>query len=226
MTVEPVIEARNLHRHYRVGPATVRALDGVDLDVAPGEFLAVVGVSGSGKSTLLHLVGALDTPDGGTLRVAHRDLDKLSEKERAAFRGREVGFIFQAFHLVPSLTASANVAAALTFRGIYGSERQRRTLEALQRVGLESRATHRPSQLSGGEQQRVAIARAMVNRPAILLADEPTGNLDRSNALEVVRLLRELNDTDRTTVLLVTHDEEMASRVAHRMVRLRDGTLS
>ena len=225
MTASPLIEARGLHRHYSVGPSVVRALDGVDLDVRPGELLAVVGVSGSGKSTLLHLVGALDTPDGGSLRVAGRDLGGLSPKERALFRRSEVGFVFQSFHLVPSLTASGNVAAAVTFQGVYGPERTRRTAEALGRVGLAGRATHRPSQLSGGEQQRVAIARAIVNRPKILLADEPTGNLDRSNADEIVALLRGLNEVDGTTVLLVTHDEETAASVADRVVRLRDGKL-
>jgi putative ABC transport system ATP-binding protein len=221
-----VIEARGLRRHYRVGPATVRALDGVDLDVPAGEFLAVVGVSGSGKSTLLHLLGALDTPDDGTLKVAGHDLSKLGSKERALFRRGSVGFVFQSFQLVPSLTAAGNVAAALTFQGVYGTERRRRTTEALARVGLEPRASHRPSQLSGGEQQRAAIARAIVNRPKILLADEPTGNLDRANASETIRLLRGLNEADGTTVVLVTHDEEGARAVAHRVLRLRDGRLA
>lgn len=221
-----MIEARGLRRHYRVGPATVRALDGVDLDVPAGEFLAVVGVSGSGKSTLLHLLGALDTPDDGTLRVAGHDLSKLESKQRALFRRGSVGFVFQSFQLVPSLTAAGNIAAALTFQGVYGKERAQRTAEALARVGLEPRASHRPSQLSGGEQQRVAIARAIVNRPKILLADEPTGNLDRANASETIRLLRELNQTDGTTVVLVTHDEESARAVAHRVLRLRDGRLA
>ncbi len=220
-----MIEARGLRRHYRVGPATVRALDGVDLDVPAGEFLAVVGVSGSGKSTLLHLLGALDTPDEGMLTVAGHDLSKLGSKERALFRRGSVGFVFQSFHLVPSLTAAGNIAAALTFQGVYGKERAQRTAAALDRVGLEPRASHRPSQLSGGEQQRVAIARAIVNRPKILLADEPTGNLDRANASETIRLLRELNESDGTTIVLVTHDEENARAVAHRVLRLRDGRL-
>jgi putative ABC transport system ATP-binding protein len=226
MTAPALIEARELRRHYRIGPSVVRALDGVDLDVRTGEFVAVVGVSGSGKSTLLHLVGALDTPDGGALRVAGRDLGTLSAKERALFRRSEVGFVFQSFHLVPSLTASGNVAAALTFQGVYGAERAHRTGEALDRVGLAGRATHRPSQLSGGEQQRVAIARAIVNRPKIVLADEPTGNLDRSNATEIVGLLRGLNEADGTTVVLVTHDEEMACAASDRVLRLRDGRLA
>ena len=219
---QPLIEARCLTRVHRTGPAEVRSLDGVDLDVAAGDYVAVVGVSGSGKSTLLHLLGALDTPTSGTLRVAGRELGSLDARARAMYRRETVGFVFQSFHLVPSLTAEQNVALALTFQGVYGAERARRASEALERVGLGSRAGHRPGQLSGGEQQRVAIARALVHHPPLLLADEPTGNLDRKNAEDVLAALREARAAG-ATVVAVTHDEATARREASRVVRLSDG---
>jgi putative ABC transport system ATP-binding protein len=222
---EPLVEIAALSRWHRVGAAEVRAVDGVDLTIARGEFLAVVGVSGSGKSTLLHLLGGLDTPTAGSIRVADRTLGALSAYERALYRRRTVGFVFQAFHLVPSMTAAGNVALALTFQGTYGADRRQRSAAALQRVGLANRAGHRPGQLSGGEQQRVALARAIVHQPQLLLADEPTGNLDRHNAAEVLALMRSINREQGTTVVLVTHDEESAARIADRVVRLRDGRL-
>jgi putative ABC transport system ATP-binding protein len=224
-SLEPLVEIAGLSRCYRAGGADVRALDGIDLAVPPGQFLAVVGVSGSGKSTLLHLVGALDTPTAGTVRVAGRLLGALSPYARALYRRTTVGFVFQAFHLVPSMTAEANVALALTFQGTYGAERRRRAAEALRQVGLAHRARHRPGQLSGGEQQRVALARALVHRPPLVLADEPTGNLDRHTAAEVLGLLHQASREQGTTVILVTHDEEGAARHADRVVRLRDGHL-
>jgi putative ABC transport system ATP-binding protein len=188
----------------------VQALAGVDLQVRRGEFLAVLGVSGSGKSTLLHLLGGLDTPTGGSVRVDRRDLAGLNAYQRAIYRRTTVGFVFQSYYLVPSLTAEENVALALTFQGTVGAERSHRAAEAIARVGLERRAGHRPSQLSGGEQQRVAIARAIVHRPPLLLADEPTGNLDSAMG---------------ATVVVVTHDEEIVRHAADRMVYLRDGQL-
>jgi putative ABC transport system ATP-binding protein len=225
VALEPLVEIAGLCRFHRVGAAEVRAVDGVDLTIVRGEFLAVVGVSGSGKSTLLHLLGGLDTPTAGSIRVAGRALGALTAYERAVYRRRTVGFVFQAFHLVPSMTAAANVALALTLQGTYGADRRQRTAEALQRVGLANRAGHRPGQLSGGEQQRVALARAIVHQPPLLLADEPTGNLDRHNAAEVLGLMRTINREQGATVVLVTHDEESAARVADRVVRLRDGRL-
>jgi putative ABC transport system ATP-binding protein len=219
-------EVRGLSRSYRVGPFDVRALQNVELDVRRGEMLAVVGVSGSGKSTLLHLLGGLDTPDAGTIRVDGRELSGLTSYERALYRRTVVGFVFQAFHLVPSMTAEANVALALTLQGIYGAERKRLGAEALRRVGLGERAGHRPGQLSGGEQQRVALARAIAHRPPLLLADEPTGNLDHATGAEVVALLQEIRAESGTTVVVVTHDEETARRVADRVVRLRDGRVA
>ena len=223
---ETFVEARGLCRKYRVGPSTVHALDGLDLDVRRGEVLAVLGVSGSGKSTLLHLLGGLDTPTAGRVLVDGRDLATFTSRERTVYRRTVVGFVFQSYYLVPSLTAAENIALALTFQGAVGAERRRQAAEALRRVGLEARAGHRPSQLSGGEQQRVALARAIVHTPPLLLADEPTGNLDRSTAEDVMALVREIHHDLGTTVVLVTHDQEMASRVADRIVHLRDGRLA
>ena len=185
----PFVQARGLVREYRVGPSIVRALDKIDLQVARGEFLAILGVSGSGKSTLLHLLGGLDTPTAGSVLVDGHDLAKLSPYQRAIYRRTMVGLVFQSYYLVPSLTARDNLALALTFQGTFGAERARLADEAIRLVGLSHRAGHRPDQLSGGEQQRVAIARAIVHQPPLLLADEPTGNLDRATAAEVVALL-------------------------------------
>jgi ABC-type lipoprotein export system ATPase subunit len=220
---EPFLFARSLVREYRMGPTTIRALDGVDLEAKRGEFLAVLGVSGSGKSTLLHLLGGLDTPTAGKVVVGGHDLAAMSPRQRALYRRFRVGFVFQSYYLVPSLTAEENVALALTFQGVFGREARRRAAEALERVGLGRRASHRPSQLSGGEQQRVAIARAIVHQPPLLLADEPTGNLDRATAASVAAVLNDIHRDLGTTVLIVTHDEELASATAQRVVRLRDG---
>jgi len=223
--VETLVETRDLARRYQVGPCTVRALEGLNLVVKREEFLAVVGVSGSGKSTLLHLLGGLDTPTSGSVCVEGRDLASFSSCERTIYRRTMVGFVFQSYYLVPSLTAEENVALALTFQGTFGREQRQRAAEAIRRVGLEQRARHRPNQLSGGEQQRVAIARAIVHAPPLLLADEPTGNLDHSTAEEMMSLVRRIHADLGTTVVMVTHDEEMASRAADRVVRLRDGRL-
>jgi ABC-type lipoprotein export system ATPase subunit len=219
------IETRGLCRRYRVGSAEIRALQEVNLQVEQGQFVAVLGVSGSGKSTLLHILGGLDTPDAGAVWVQQQELTAMDRHQRTLYRRSNVGFIFQSYYLVASQTAMENVALALTFQAVYGSERADRASEALQRVGLTQRAAHRPTELSGGEQQRVAIARAIVHRPPLLLADEPTGNLDRATAAEVVSLLREIHSQLGTTVVMVTHDEEMAQRVADRILRLRDGQL-
>ncbi len=220
------IEIRELTRQYRVGPSTIHALDNIELCVKRGEFLAVVGVSGSGKSTLLHVLGALDTPTSGNVQVDGRDLATFRSRERTAYRRTMVGFVFQSYHLVPSLTAEENVALALTFQGTFGKARQARASEAIDRVGLADRARHRPNQLSGGEQQRVAIARAIVHDPPLLLADEPTGNLDHATAEEMMSLVRRIHRDLGATVVMVTHDEEMARQTADRIVRLRDGRLA
>jgi len=222
---ETLIVARDLAREYRVGSSTVRALDRLNLTVRRGEFLAVVGVSGSGKSTLLHLLGGLDTPTSGSVCVEGRDLASLRKSERTIYRRTTVGFVFQSYYLVSSMTAEENVALALTFQGAVGPTRRSKAAEAIRRVNLEHRMRHRPNQLSGGEQQRVAIARAIVHAPPLLLADEPTGNLDRATAGEMMALVRRIHEELGTTVVMVTHDEETAAQAADRMVRLRDGRL-
>lgn len=219
------VAVRGLIRTYRIGGSEVQALKGLDLEVARGEFLAVVGVSGSGKSTLLHLLGGLDTPTAGEVVVAGRALDKMNSYERSRFRREIVGFVFQAFYLVPRLTAEANIRLALTFQGTYGGQRSRLAAEALAKVGLAHRAKHRPGQLSAGEQQRVAMARAIVHRPRLLLADEPTGNLDQQTAEGLLDLTRRLQAESGMTVIMATHDEELVTRYCDRKVRMRDGQL-
>jgi putative ABC transport system ATP-binding protein len=221
----PVVEARGVTKVYRLDGVEVRALDGVDLEVAPGDSLAVMGPSGSGKSTLLGLLGGLDRPTSGTLRFDGRDVTGLSEDELAAVRNRVVGFVFQSFQLLPRTAAVANAGLPLVYRGLGRSERRRLATDALTAVGLAHRLQHRPSQLSGGEQQRVAIARALVTEPAMLLADEPTGNLDSRSGEEVLELLARLHDERGVAVVVVTHDPGVAARF-RRKVTLHDGRLS
>jgi putative ABC transport system ATP-binding protein len=222
--VASVIEMRGIGKIYRSGRLEVEALQGVDLDVVPGDFLAIVGPSGSGKSTLMHLLGCLDRPTSGTYRLAGTDVAGLSDDELARVRNRTIGFVFQSFNLLPRTTALENVAMPLLYAGIGRSERLERARDALARLGLEDRLSHEPSELSGGQQQRVAIARALVTRPAIILADEPTGNLDSASGADVLELLHELNDTG-TTIVLITHDSDVAV-AAKRSVRVRDGRLA
>jgi putative ABC transport system ATP-binding protein len=214
----PVLEIRDLAKRY---PGGVDALRGVALMVEEGELLAVVGPSGSGKSTLLHIMGTLDRPTTGTVRVAGHDVATLSDRRLAALRARHVGFVFQQFFLVEGMSAADNVGHGLLYSGVPASERRRRAAEQLRRVGLGHRIGHRPTQLSGGERQRVAIARALVGRPSIVFADEPTGNLDTASGAQIVSLLRELN-ADGTTIVVITHDLELAASLPRR-VHLRDG---
>jgi putative ABC transport system ATP-binding protein len=206
---------------YRVGEVDVHALRGVDLDVQPGEFLSIVGPSGSGKSTLFHIVGGLTPPTSGTIRIAGRDLLGMSDAERTDLRKHTVGFVFQKYNLLPTLTARGNIEIARDIAGERGPLDPHFT-DILKLLGIENRLEHKPRALSGGEQQRVAIARALVNHPAILLADEPTGNLDSENSNAVLGLLRNLNERVGQTILMITHNPEAAS-YGHRTVRMRDG---
>jgi putative ABC transport system ATP-binding protein len=218
---EPIISIRGLRKTYRVGEVDVHALRGVDLDVQPGEFVAIVGPSGSGKSTLFHIVGGLTPPTSGTIDIGGRDLLGMSEAERTELRKNSVGFVFQKYNLLPTLTARDNIEIARDIAHKIGPL-DPEFLEVLKLLGIESRLDHKPRALSGGEQQRVAIARAIVNRPAILLADEPTGNLDTENSNAVLALLRDLNERLGQTILMITHNPEAAS-YGHRIVRMRDG---
>lgn len=216
--VAPVIELSGVTRSY---PGGVTAVRSVDLAVEYGELVAIVGPSGSGKSTMLHLIGTLDRPSHGTVRIDGHDVATLSDRQLSALRARRIGFVFQQFHLAPGRNAVANVADGLLYGGVPKKEREWRAEAALVRVGLGDRLTHRPDQLSGGERQRVAIARAVAGDPAVLLADEPTGNLDSVSGAGVVELLRELNASG-TTVLVITHDHEIADSLP-RQVPMRDG---
>lgn len=221
---EPVVRAERVTREYRVGGEVVRAVDRVTLDVHRGEFLAVTGPSGSGKSTLLHLLGGVDTPTSGRILLGDRDVGRLGERERERLRLRRVGLVFQRFYLLPALTARENVELPMAEAGRGRDERRRRAEELLARVGLGDRVEHRPPQLSGGQRQRVAVARALANEPALVLADEPTGELDRDTSRGILTLFRELVRERETTLVVGTHDEELAGG-ADRRVRLVDGRL-
>lgn len=221
--LEPLLSARNLARVYRVGAQTVDALRGVNLDIHAGDFIAIAGPSGSGKSTLLHLLGLIDSPSGGELRVRGRPAHALGLERRASLRLRTLGFVFQAFNLLQMLTAQQNVEIALALAGVGRSERRARARRLLESVGLGQRLNHRPVQLSGGERQRVAIARALANNPGIVLADEPTGNLDSRTGKEIVDLLQQLNAAGQT-IVMVTHNMEIA-RHAQRLFLMRDGQI-
>jgi putative ABC transport system ATP-binding protein len=218
-----VIALRDVRREYRLGSGTVQAVRGVSFDVAAGEWAAVVGPSGCGKSTLLHLLGAIDRPTSGTVRLNDRDVGAMSDREATGFRLRNVGFVFQRFYLMPTLGARENVELPMAEAGMSRRERADRAQELLSYVGLAQRGDHRPAQLSGGEQQRVAIARALANRPALLLADEPTGELDARTGAEIIELLGRLN-ADGTTIMVVTHDATLAS-AARRVIQMRDGVV-
>lgn len=217
------IRLQNVVKEWTSGNATVRALRGVSLEVNQGERLVLLGKSGSGKSTLLHLLAGLDQPTSGQVEVEGAELTRMSEAELAHYRLRSVGMIFQSFHLVPWRNAVDNVELPLIFAGLSPRDRRARAEQALESVGLGHRLTHRPAEMSGGEQQRVAIARALVNRPSLLLADEPTGNLDSDNAAVIVDLIDRHLRQEKATLVLVTHDEELARRFADRTLRLRDG---
>ncbi len=219
-----LIELKRIQRTFTLGDSEVHALRDLDLNIEAGEYVAVMGPSGSGKSTLLNLLGLLDRPNAGAYLLEGRDVTTLNPEEQARVRSERIGFVFQSFHLVPRLTAAENIALPMMLAGIPPAERQRRVAQALREFGLEDRATHRPDQLSGGQRQRVAIARATVMRPAVILADEPTGNLDRATGEEVVRLLEALN-RQGVTLIVVTHDQTMGAR-ARRQINMLDGAVA
>jgi putative ABC transport system ATP-binding protein len=220
---EAQIELTGIERVFRLGDSEVHALRQIDLSIAAGEYAAVMGPSGSGKSTLLNVLGLLDSPDAGRYRLEGRDVTTLSPDEQAAVRSRRIGFVFQSFHLVPRLTAAENIALPMVLAGIAARERAARTERALSDFGLADRAKHRPNELSGGQRQRGAIARATIMRPALILADEPTGNLDRATGDEVIRLLESLNEQG-VTLIVVTHDASVGGR-ARRRIAMEDGVI-
>jgi putative ABC transport system ATP-binding protein len=218
----PQLKLESVTKEYTLGKSIVRALRGLDLSVSKGEIVAVMGPSGSGKSTLLHILGALDTPTDGSAQIEETDLAALKERQLARLRGKKIGFVFQTFNLSQTLSAQMNVELPMIFQGVHKAERAKRARVLLEKVGLGDRVRHRPGELSGGERQRVAIARALANDPEIILADEPTGNLDTESGQPILEMLRRLSKEDGKTVILVTHDPEAAA-IADRIVRLRDG---
>lgn len=222
MAENTVIRLRNVSKHYEMGESVVKAVDGVSIEIAQGDFVAIMGPSGSGKSTMMNLVGSLDLATAGDIVLDNLDIEHLHESELAQIRGRKIGFIFQSFNLIPTLTALENVALPLMFQGIEQHEREQRAFELLRLVGLADRADHTPSQLSGGQQQRVAIARALANEPEVILADEPTGNLDTKTGEQVMRILEDLH-TRGKTIILVTHNKHLAESHAQLIYYLKDG---
>jgi putative ABC transport system ATP-binding protein len=221
----PTIRIVDLCRYYQMGEALIRAVDGVSLQIKPGEFVALLGSSGSGKSSLLNLIAGLDRPTSGAVIVEDRDLAQLSREELAKHRLRTVGMVFQSFNLVSRMTLAENVDLPLRFAEVDRGQRLALTRRALERVGLGARMTHRPSELSGGEQQRAALARALINQPKLLLADEPTGNLDSHTGTEIMNFIREFNQSLGMTIVMVTHERALAERYARRMILLADGKL-
>jgi putative ABC transport system ATP-binding protein len=223
MAETSVISLRNIKRDFQLGAQTVHVLKGIDLDIQKGEYVALMGPSGSGKSTLMNLLGCLDTPTSGSYTLAGRDVSQMDDNDLAEVRNKEIGFVFQTFNLIPRQTAVQNVALPLVYAGRSKEDRVQRAEEVLGQVGLEDRMDHRPNQLSGGQRQRVAIARALVNHPSMILADEPTGNLDSTTSVEIMKLFDAIHASGNTLVV-VTHEEEIAQH-AHRIIRLRDGQI-
>ncbi len=219
-----MIETQDLKKRYRMGDVDVSALNGVDLRVETGEFMSIMGPSGSGKTTLLNLIGALDRPTEGKVRIKGTDISRLNDDELAELRNREIGFVFQFFNLVARMSALKNVEMPMAFAGVSQDERKRRATELLESVGLGDRIDHRPTELSGGEQQRVAIARALVNNPSVVLCDEPTGNVDSKTGKEVMEILRKLNREQQQTFVIVTHDPLVAESV-DRIAHMQDGVI-
>ena len=220
---EFVIDLKNIIRNFQLGSQTVHVLKGIDLTIKKGEYVALMGPSGSGKSTLMNLLGCLDTPTSGSYMIANRDVSKMNDNQLADVRNKEIGFVFQTFNLIPRQTALQNVALPLVYAGEKKEKRISRAKKVLDEVGLSDRITHKPNQLSGGQRQRVAIARALVNSPSIILADEPTGNLDSSTSNEIMKLFEEIHKNGNT-LIIVTHEEEIAQH-ANRIIRLKDGEI-
>ena len=218
-----LIHIENMKKIYNPGENEVRALDGIDLDIEKGDLVAIVGHSGSGKSTLMNMLGCLDTPTSGKYVLDGQDVASMTDNQLADVRNKEIGFIFQGFNLISNLDAVGNVELPLVYRGVSKNERKQLAMEALKSVGLEDRMTHKPNEMSGGQQQRVAVARAVAAKPPIILADEPTGNLDTKSTQEIMEILKELHRSGRT-VIIITHDEEIASQ-AHRVLRILDGRI-
>jgi putative ABC transport system ATP-binding protein len=225
-TNQPALQTAEVTRHYLMGEATIRAVDGVTLEIARGEFVALLGTSGSGKSTLLNLLAGLDRPTGGSILAYGRNLAEMSGDELAKYRSLTVGMVFQSFNLLPRMTLEENVELPLRLAEVERGDRAGRVHEALKQVGLAARLAHRPAELSGGEQQRASLARALVNRPTILLADEPTGNLDSRTGEEIMNFIQQFNKELGMTVIMVTHEARLADRYAARQFHLRDGKLS
>jgi putative ABC transport system ATP-binding protein len=220
----PVVSLRGIKKIYQMGDVEVQALRGVDVDIEQGEMVAIMGPSGSGKSTLMNIVGCLDVPSEGVFEIDGTDVSRLNDDQLAAIRCRKIGFVFQNFNLLPRTTALANVELPLIYAGVGGRERNKRAQESLQLVGLGERQHHKPNELSGGQQQRVAIARALINRPSMILADEPTGNLDTRTSIEIMELFQRLNLEQNITIVFVTHNPETAE-YCERVVRIRDGLI-
>ena len=218
-----LIHIENMKKIYNPGENEVRALDGIDLDIEKGDLVAIVGHSGSGKSTLMNMLGCLDTPTTGKYVLDGQDVASMTDNQLADVRNKEIGFIFQGFNLISNLDAVGNVELPLVYRGVSKNERKQLAMEALKSVGLEDRMKHKPNEMSGGQQQRVAVARAVAAKPPIILADEPTGNLDTKSTQEIMEILKELHRSGRT-VIIITHDEEIASQ-AHRVIRILDGRI-
>ena len=218
-----VIEIRSIIRNFQLGQETVYVLKGIDLDIKRGDYVAIMGPSGSGKSTLMNLLGCLDTPTAGSYKLNGQDVSQMTDDELAEIRNKEIGFVFQTFNLLPRTTALDNVALPMVYAGTSKKDREHRAAEVLTDVGLADRMDHKPNQLSGGQRQRVAVGRALVNKPSIILADEPTGNLDSKTSLEILQLFDEIHQAGNT-VIMVTHEEDVAER-AHRIIRLRDGII-